>query len=71
MSYDEGRFMTVRTNDECYDDIHGIVCLNMSVLYTSLHLGMENNVVEESFHFSYTKKSFLGTQLSISSEIQQ
>ena len=51
MSYHERRFMTFRTNDECYDDIQGIVCLNMSILYTSVHLGMENNVAEESFHF--------------------
>ena len=47
--------MTFRPNNECYDDIHGIVCLNMSILYTSVHLGTENNVVEESFHFRYTK----------------
>ena len=59
MSYHERRFMTFRPNDECYDDIHGIVCLNMSILYTSVRLGMENNVAEESFHFRYTKKSFL------------
>ena len=54
----ERRFMTFRPNDEYYDDIHGIVCLNMSILYTSVHLGMENNVAEESFHFLWTKKSF-------------
>ena len=59
MSYRERRFMTFRPNEECYDDIHGIVCLNKSILYASVHLGMENNVAEESFHFRYTKKSFL------------
>ena len=37
----------------------GIVYLNMSILYTTMHLRMENNVAEESFHFWYTKKSFL------------
>ena len=31
---------------EYYGDIHGIVCLNKSILYTSVHLGMENNVAE-------------------------
>ena len=51
MSYHERRFMTFRPNDECYDDINGIVCLNISILYTSVHLGMENNVAEESFPF--------------------
>ena len=28
----------------------------MSILYTIVHLGMENNVAEESFHFRYKKK---------------
>ena len=51
--------MTFKRNDECYDDIHGIVYLNKSILYTSVHLGMKNNVDEESFHFRYTKKAFL------------
>ena len=51
MSYHERRFMTFRPNDECYDEVHRIVCLNMSILYTSVHLGMENNVAKESFHF--------------------
>ena len=51
MSYHERRFMSFRPDDEYYDDIHGIVCLNMSILYTSVHLGMENNVAEESIHF--------------------
>ena len=43
---------------EYYDDIHGIVWLNKSILYTSVHLGMENNVAEKSFHFRYTKNHF-------------
>ena len=55
ISYDERRFMTFRANNECYDDIHDIVCLNKSILCTSVHIGMENNVDEESFHFRYTK----------------
>ena len=52
-------FMTFRPNNECYDDIHGIVCLNMSILYTSMHIRIENNVAEENFHFCYIKNSFL------------
>ena len=56
MSYRERRFMTFMPNDECYDDIHRIVCLNKSILYASVHLGMENNISKESFHFRYTKK---------------
>ena len=59
MSYRERRFMTFRPNNECYDYIHGIVCLNKFILYVSMHLGMENNVAEESFHFCYTKNHLL------------
>ena len=44
---------------EYYHEIHGIVFLNKSILYTSVHLRMENNAAEKSFHFRYTKKSFL------------
>ena len=50
--------MALGPNDECYVRIHGIVCLNMAVLGTNVHLGTVNNVAEETFQFPFTEKSF-------------
>ena len=50
--------MTLVPNDECYVQIHGIVCLNMPILGKNLYLRTVNNVVEETFHFSFMEKSF-------------
>ena len=58
MSYCVRRFMAFTPNDKCYGDIHYIVCSNDLILYTTMHLGMVNNVAEEIFHFVYTKKIF-------------
>ena len=55
--YHERRFMTFRPNDECYDDIHGIVCLNMSILYTSCILEWRTMFPKKVFTF-FEKKSF-------------
>ena len=54
MSYHVRRFMAFRANDGCYGDIHGIACSNVPILYTNMHIGMANNVAEESFYFLYT-----------------
>ena len=45
-------------NDECSGHIQGIVYSNIPVLYSSMHLGEEKNVAEESFHFLWTKNLF-------------
>ena len=50
--------MTFMSNDQYYDGIHGVVCLNVSILYTCIHHRMETNDAEESFHFLYTKNIF-------------
>ena len=55
--------MAIGPNDECYVHIHGIVCLNMLVLGTNMYLGTVNNVVEETFHFLFTKKPFFYFQI--------
>ena len=58
MSYHVRRFMAFRANDGCYGDIHGIACSNVPILYTNMHIGMANNVAEESFYFLYIKNIF-------------
>ena len=62
MSYHERRFMPFRPNDRCYSHIHGIVSSNDLILFISMHLGLANNVDEESFifceyifHFSFSE----------------
>ena len=59
MSYHVRRFTPFKANDGCYGHFHGIVYLNDPILCTSVHLGVANNVAEESFSFLCTKKSFL------------
>ena len=51
--------MALGPNDECYVHIDDIVYLNMPILGKNVCLGTMNNVAEKSFHFRYTKKSFL------------
>ena len=51
MSYHLRRFVAFRANDECYGHIHFIVSSNDLILHTSVHLGMADNVAEESFFF--------------------
>ena len=59
MSYRVWRFTPFSPNDGCYGHFHGIVWLNDLIFCTSVHLGVANNVAEESFYFLCTKKSFL------------
>ena len=58
MSYHVRSFMAFKANDQCYGHIHGIVCDNVPILCTHVHLGMANDVVQGSFQLYCTKKSF-------------
>ena len=58
MSYLLRRFLAFGPNDGCYGHIHGIVCSNVLILYTNMHLVSTDNVDEESFPFHWTKKPF-------------
>ena len=49
--------MAFKRDDKCYWHIHGIVCLNMSIFGTKVHVGTTYNFAEESFNSPYTKKS--------------
>ena len=57
-SYHVRSFITFKANDQCYGHIHGIVCDNVPILCTHVHLGMENNVAQGSFQLYCTKNSF-------------
>ena len=58
MSYQVRGFMSFRPNDQCYGQNRGIVCDNVPILCTHVHLGMANNVAGGSFPFRRTKKPF-------------
>ena len=58
MSYHVRGLMSFRPNDQCYGQNRGIVCDNVPILCTHVHLGMKNNVVVGSFPFRCTKKPF-------------
>ena len=58
MSYLLRRFLAFGPNDGCYGHIQGIVCSNELILRTSVHHGTTDNVDEESFLFTCTKKPF-------------
>ena len=47
-----------RLNDQCYGKNCGIVCDNMTILCTHVHLGMVNNFAAEIFPFRRTEKPF-------------
>jgi hypothetical protein len=57
-SYLLWRFLAFGPNDGCYGHIHGIVCSNVPIFYTNMHLGSTDNVDEESFPFHCTEKPF-------------
>jgi len=57
-SYHIQGFMAIKPNDQCYGNIHGIVCLNEPILCIHIRIYMANNVAEESFQLYRTKKSF-------------
>ena len=57
-SYHIQGFMAFKPNDQCYGNIHGIVCLTEPILCTHIRLYVANNVAEESFQLYSTKKSF-------------
>jgi hypothetical protein len=57
-SYHVWRFLTFKSNYQCYGHNYDIVCSNDPILCKSVRLGMTNNVAEGSFHFFYTKNSF-------------
>src|SRR3954470_8755573 len=50
--------MAFGLNDKCYGWNRGIVCDNMPILCTHVHIGMENNVAGGSFPFRRTEKPF-------------
>ena len=54
-----GSFVAFSPNDQCYGDNRDIVCSNDLILHTNMHLAMDNNVSEESFHFLCTKKPYI------------
>jgi hypothetical protein len=56
MSYHVGCFMAFTRNDQCYGYNRRIVCDNVPILCTYVHLGMVNNIARVSFHFRQTKK---------------
>ena len=58
MTYHVRGFMAFGSNDQCYGQNHGLVCDNVPILYTSVHLGMANNVAGGSFSFRRTKNAF-------------
>ena len=58
MSYHVRGLITFRLNDQCYGYNRGIVCDNVPILCTIVHLGMKNNVAVGSFPFHRTKMSF-------------
>ena len=57
-SYHIQGFMAFKPNDQCYVNIHGIVCLTQPIFCTHIRLYVANNVAEESFQLYSTKKSF-------------
>ena len=57
-SYHIQGFMAFKPNDQCYGNIHGIVCLTEPISCTHIRLYVANNVAEESFQLYSTKKSF-------------
>ena len=48
--------MTFRSNHQCYGLNHGIVCDNVPILHTHMHLGMAYDVAGGSFPSHRTKK---------------
>ena len=58
MSYHIWRFTPFRPNDGCYGHFHGIVCLNVPIFHTIMHIGTTNNVDKELFIFLWIKISF-------------
>jgi hypothetical protein len=50
--------MAFRPNEQCYGKNSGIVCDNMPILCTHVHLGMAYDVAGGSFPFHRTKKPF-------------
>ena len=58
MDYHVRCFLSLRPNDQYYDKNRDIVCDNVPILCTHVHLGMTNNVVGGSFPFRRTEKLF-------------
>jgi hypothetical protein len=57
-SYHVWRFLTFKSNYQCYSYNHDIVCSNDPILCKSVRLRMTNNVAEGSFYFFCTKNLF-------------
>jgi hypothetical protein len=55
MTYHVRGFMAFRSNYQCYGYNLGIVCDNVPILCTHVHLGMAYNVAGGSFPFRRTK----------------
>jgi hypothetical protein len=56
MTYHVQSFMAFKPDELGHDPNHRIVCLNDPILYTCVHIEMENKVHIESFHFLCIKK---------------
>ena len=56
MTYHVRGFMVFRSNHQCYGYNQGIVCDNVPILSTRVHLGMAYDVAGGSFPFRHTKK---------------
>ena len=58
MGYRVRCLMAFRPNDQCYGYNRDIVCDNVPIFCTHVHLGMTNNVAGGSFPFRRTEKPF-------------
>ena len=58
MGYHVRCFMAFSPNDQCYGSNDDMVCDNVPILCTHVHLGMMNNVAIGSFPFRRTEKPF-------------
>ena len=58
MGYHIRCFMAFSPNDQCYGQNDDMVCDNVPILCTHVHLGMMNNVAVGSFPFRRTEKQF-------------
>ena len=58
--YHEQTFIAFRTNKQCFDHIHDIVCRNVPEFGTCVQCGMTNNVSDQRFrHVSHKNPLFI------------
>jgi hypothetical protein len=58
MTYHVRSFIAFKPDELGHDPNHGIVCSNDPILSTCDHIGMENKVHIDSFHFLCIKNQF-------------